>query len=99
MHKLRFQCSEGRQWDRWLQSIIKGSWCPECRKTKIKNKCLKNSSLISKKKITNYSKKINNNKNKIKYYSKKNNKYRNKNNNKKKKTKYYKINQNNKKNK
>jgi|TARA_B100001964_G_C14241360_1_gene605195 hypothetical protein len=31
-HKLKFQCSEGHQWDGWPQSIKKGSWCPHCRK-------------------------------------------------------------------
>ena len=37
-HKLRFQCSEGHEWDGWPQSIKRGSWCPECRKHKIKKK-------------------------------------------------------------
>ena len=31
-HKLKFQCSEGHQWDGRPQSIKQGSWCPHCRK-------------------------------------------------------------------
>ena len=31
-HKLKFECSEGHQWDGRPQSIKQGSWCPHCRK-------------------------------------------------------------------
>lgn len=39
--KVKIECSEGHVWEMLPLSIVKGSWCPECKKAPFREKLLK----------------------------------------------------------